>query len=381
MQVKFIQVADLHLDTNFLGLLDLDKIALRKKELGETFKKIIQYTNTIKEEEGLDFIAFAGDLFEQDYFSPQTIKSLIIYGFELLKPLPVFIVAGNHDPLQNDSPYLLYDWPENVHIFGSEFESFEIKPGVFIYGISVAPENLMKNVLKELEVKDTSLLNIVLMHSAEGGGEESKVFGDCLPFSSQEILESSADYFILGHYHNFRKVPREDNVIKGYYSGSPESLSFKETSERYVLKVKLEKGKSPEIEKISFQHRIYKEIEIDCTGLNSSEEVKGLLLEYKDENAVLNIILKGDLDPDVRIDIDEVLDFIRMEDLFFAANLKNKIRPNYTQELISSSPLAKNFITILDGVKDKYQSEIIEAVKKMGLDAIFTKEVRNWNEI
>ncbi len=381
MQVKFLQAADFHLDSKFLGFFDLDKIALRKKELEETFKKFIQFINAIKDEEGLDFVLFAGDLFEQDCFSPQTIKSLIIYGLESLRPLPVFIVAGNHDPLIDDSPYLLYTWPDNVCIFPDHFKTVQVKPDVFIHGISVTPENFKNNILKDLRVENTQALNIVLMHGAETGGADIKVFGDCQPFSSQDVLDSNADYFALGHFHNCRSIPYGGSAVKGFYSGSPEGLSFKETGERFVLKVEIKKDSQPLVEKISFQHRIYKEIEIDCTGINSSEDVKDLLRENQDKEGVYNIVLTGDVDPDIRLDLEELQDFIRGEDLFFAANIKDKIRALYTDELIESSPLAKNYLKILEEVKEQYPDNVIEAAKKLGLDAIFTKEIRGWNEI
>ncbi|MDP8233882.1 MAG: DNA repair exonuclease [Candidatus Saelkia tenebricola] len=381
MQAKFLQIADFHLDSKFLGFFDLDKIAIRKKELEETFKKVIQFTNAVKDQEKLDFVLFAGDLFEQDCFSPQTIKSLIIYGLESLRPLPVFIVAGNHDPLIDGSPYLLYNWPDNVHIFPSDFEKFEVKKDVFIYGVSVTPGNFKNNILKDFKVKDPESLNIVLMHGAETGGGDIKVFGDCLPFSSEDAINSGADYFALGHYHNCRSVPYGSDLVKGFYSGSPEALSFKEMGERFVLKVELKKNNPPLVEKISFQHRTYKEIEIDCTGISSSESVLDLLKESQDKDGVCNIVLTGDVDPDIRLDMEELQDFIKTENLFFAANIKDKIRALYTDELVESSPLAKNYLKIFEDIEVKYPKEVLEVAKKLGLDAIFTKEIRGWNEI
>ncbi len=381
MQVKFIQIADFHLDSKFLGLYDIDKIDLRKKELEETFKKIIQFTNTVKDEESLDFLAVAGDLFEQDCFSPQTIKSLIIYGFESLKPLPVFVVAGNHDMLQDDSPYSLYKWPDNVFIFPSDFKKVKIKDNVYLYGISVSPENFNKNMLKNLRIENPESLNMILMHGSETGNIDRDMFGDCMPFSSEDIMDSKADYIILGHYHNSRKVPLGGDIIKGYYSGTPESLSFKEIGERFILKAALNKNDLPQIEKISFQRRIYKEINIDCTGITSSEEVKNLLENNQDKNVAANIILKGDIDPDIRIDIDELSDYIKQEDLFFAANIKNKIRLSYTEDIVSSSALAGNYLKAVNEAKNNYPPELIDLVKKIGLDSIFTKDIRNWNEV
>ncbi len=377
MQVKFLQISDFHLDSKFLGFQDLDKISQRKKELEETFKKVIQFANSIKDE--LDFVLFAGDLFEGDYFSPNTIKSLIIYGIESLKPLPVYIVAGNHDILENSSPYCIYNWPENAHIFGPDFEKIKIKENIYIWGVSVSPENVSKNLLKDLDIKNRDELNIVLMHGSETGGIEESIFGDSLPFSSADMGSSGADYIALGHYHNCRPAPKSSDKILGYYSGSPESLSFKELGERFILKVSLKKGEIPEVDKISFQRRYYKEVLIDCSGALSSDEVKDLIKDNSDKDAIVSIVLNGDVDPDIRIDLEDIEDHIRQNELFFAFNLKSGIRSIYSQKLIESSLLGKNFIKILQ--EQQNSKEVIDIATKIGLDAIFTKEIRGWNEV
>ena len=378
MQARFLQISDFHLDSKFLGFQDVDKISQRKRELEETFKKVIQFANSIKEE--LDFILFAGDLFEGDYFSPNTIKSLIIYGIESLKPLPVYIVAGNHDILEDSSPYLIYDWPENSHIFGAEFEKVEVNDSLCIWGVSVSPENISKNLLKDLSVDNKDILNIALMHGAEiGNGTEESIFGDSLPFSSDDIKRSGVDYIALGHYHNCRQVPKNSENVLGYYSGSPESLSFKELGEKFILKVKVKKGENPEVDEISFQKRYYREIEVDCSGIISSDEIKEMVKNSSDSDAVVAITLKGDVDPDIRIDLEDIEDYIKQGNIFFAFNLKNNIRSVYSQELIESSLLGKNFIKIL---QDRQVSkEVIDIATKVGLDAIFTKEIRGWNEV
>jgi DNA repair exonuclease SbcCD nuclease subunit len=380
MKVKFLHLADFHLDSKFLSLGEPEKIRTRRKELEESFRKFIQFANLLKDEEGLDFIIIAGDLFEHDCYSPHTLKTLLFYGLENLNPLPVFIAAGNHDPLVSDSPYLIYDWPSNVHVFPDSFQKIEFRPDVHIYGISVTPENITRNVLQELEITNPEVINIVAFHGAEKG-KEKEIFGDCFPFSGEDILSHPCDYFALGHYHNFRKIPREGNIVKGYYSGSPEPLNFKELGEHCILKVEVDKNNGVKVEPVSFQRRVYKQVEIDCSGVSSIEEIKTLIREYKDESAVVNLVLKGEIDPDIRIDLEELTEFIREENLFFSVKLKNATHSEYTPEMIDSSPLAKSFLDIVEKNKDKYPSQLLSAVVKLGLDGIFVKEVRNWDEI
>ncbi|MDD5614068.1 MAG: metallophosphoesterase [Candidatus Omnitrophica bacterium] len=379
MQASFLQISDFHLDSKFLGLVDLEKISQRKKELEDTFKNIIQFANSIKD--SLDFVVFAGDMFEGECFLPQTIKSLVIYGLESLKPLKVFIAAGNHDMLEEKSPYVIYDWPQNVHIFKPEFEKARIKDNVYLYGASVAAENKSRNILSGFKVENPQALNIAVMHGAETGGSEISIFGDCLPFSGADIIKSGVDYIALGHYHNCRPVPLSSDKVLGYYSGTPESVSFKEPGERFILKVDLRKGELPSVDKISFQKRLYKEIDLDCSAIVSSEEVKEALRSIGERDAILTINLTGAIDPDLRIDLEDLEDFVRQENLFFSARFKNITRPVYSKEMIESSLLGRNFLKIIEKYKDKYPQDILDAAERLGLDAIFTKEVRNWNEI
>lgn len=380
MKVRFLHAADFHLDSKFLSLGEPEKVTIRRKELAETFKKFIQFATLLKEQQALDFIVIAGDLFEHDCYSPHTLKTLLFYGLENLKPVPVFIAAGNHDPLVSDSPYTIYDWPSNVHIFSDHFQKIELRPDVHIYGISVTPENAGKNVLSQLKISNLEVLNIVVFHGAEKGGE-TDLFGDCFPFSSEDILSLPCDYIALGHYHNFRKVPRQGSEIKGYYSGSPEPLNFKEPGEHFILKVELDKDTGMQVEPISFQRKVYRQIEIDCSGVTSIEEIKSLIKEHRDESAVVNLVLKGEIDPDIRIDLEELTDFIREENIFFSVRVKNALRAEYTPETIASSPLAKSFLEIVEQKKDEYPPELISAIIKLGLDGIFIKEIRNWDEI
>ncbi|MCD6080081.1 MAG: DNA repair exonuclease [Candidatus Omnitrophica bacterium] len=380
MKVKFLHVADFHLDSKFLPLGESQKVRTRRKELAETFKKFIQFANLLKEQEGLDFILIAGDLFEHDCYSPHTLKTLLFYGLENLKPLPVFIAAGNHDPLVSDSPYVTYDWPSNVHIFPDSFQKVEFRPDVHIYGISVTPQNLGNNVLQELKISNPEVINIVVFHGAEKSSEK-ELFGDCFPFSGEDMAAHPCDYFALGHYHNFRKVPLEGDNIRGYYSGSPEPLNFKELGEHYILKVEVDKNSGVKVEPISFQRRIYKQVEVDCSGISSLEDVKVLIRECKDESAVVNLVLRGEIDPDIRIDLEELAEFIREENIFFSVRIKNATHSEYTSEMINSSPLAKSFLDVVEKNKDKYPPQLLSVVVKLGLDGIFIREVRNWDEI
>jgi DNA repair exonuclease SbcCD nuclease subunit len=385
MKTKFIQFADLHLGTKFSGLKDYEKIKKRKEEHREAFRKITLTISNIKKQEGLDFVLILGDLFEHESFSPDII-GFLIYGLGNLE-IPVFITPGNHDPIVFDSPYLIFDWPKNVHIFKNRnFEKIKINENTYIHGIAVYPDNREKNVLKDYEIKEKDSINIVCFHGSEvDESKEYEKWGICFPFTLEDIRNLGADYSAIGHYHNVRKVPLKGEDILGFYSGNPEPTNFTEEGEKFILKVEFEKGKQPIIEKITDQQqRRYYRIEIDCSNFTTREEIKDKISEHKDKkDAIVQIVLEGYIEPNLELDLEEIDDFISRNDLFFSWQLISKIEANYSPDDVSNFPLAKEFVNLIDQEKDKFEGRerFFELAKLLGLDALFRKEIRSWDEI
>ena len=67
---------------------------------------------------GVDLVLLAGDLFDSDTTYRETLEALS----EALGAMQarVFIAPGNHDPYSAKSPYATLSWPENVHVFTSK---------------------------------------------------------------------------------------------------------------------------------------------------------------------------------------------------------------------------------------------------------------------
>src|SRR5512144_2455633 len=92
--IRFIHTSDIHLDTSFAGSGLPSRLGDRKREaIRSTFKRILEDARR----EGADVVMIAGDLFEQDHVTPDTIEFLK-QQFENAAPAAVFIAPGNHDP-------------------------------------------------------------------------------------------------------------------------------------------------------------------------------------------------------------------------------------------------------------------------------------------
>ena len=108
--MKFLHFADLHLDTKFDSLNQID--GLPEKRRLEQRKKLRQIINYIKEND-IQLLLISGDLYEQKYIR----KSSIEYINNLFKEIPetkIFIAPGNHDPYIANSFYASFDWNEKT---------------------------------------------------------------------------------------------------------------------------------------------------------------------------------------------------------------------------------------------------------------------------
>ena len=84
-------------------------------------------------EKKVDALFIAGDLFEQNFVERGTIE-YIISNLQLIPDVSIFITPGNHDPFIKDSPYEIFEWPENVTIFKSEYGMISLEDAD-IYGV------------------------------------------------------------------------------------------------------------------------------------------------------------------------------------------------------------------------------------------------------
>lgn len=204
--MKFIHVADIHFDIPFKTLSDRADLGVeRRLEQRKAFKKMIDFA----QENQVDCIFIAGDLYEQEYVKSTTIE----YINSLFKEIPhikIYITPGNHDPYIKNSYYNTYKFADNVKIFTSKFEKIETENyNVYGYGF----DNFeMTNKLQDCNL-DKSKINIFISH----GDIYNETKYNYMPIN---ILQREGfDYIALGHIHKRDK----------YYPGSLVSLGFDET--------------------------------------------------------------------------------------------------------------------------------------------------------
>lgn len=126
--MKLLAFSDVHLDSKF-GWATLEVARRQRQRLRDAVTWAFEQAAL----QGAAAVLIAGDLFEDDLVSPDTV-AFLSRTFER-SGLPVFAAPGNHDPASKESPYRRIDWPDNVQIFRqTRFTPKRLADGVTVWG-------------------------------------------------------------------------------------------------------------------------------------------------------------------------------------------------------------------------------------------------------
>lgn len=340
--MKFIHMADMHLDSPFASLANKEQFAKeRRLEQRQIMRQIVEYIKV----NNIPYFFIAGDLYEQEYIR----KSTIDYINTLFKEIPdtrIFITPGNHDPYINNSFYKTFSWAENVHIFNSKLELIELEE-VDIYGYGF-DDFYMQNKYPEIEIKNPDKINILITHgSLDGGNDENRQYNS---MSSKELKKLGFDYIALGHIHKSSYKDYENQYI--VYPGSTISLGFDELGKRGVIYGNIEKQpkKTLKLEFIETKAKTFEEKEIDITNADSNEALIELINSQELDNyKFYKIILVGK--KNFNINTYELLKIIKPENII-------KIK-DHTTTRYNINEIAKQI-----SLKGLFAKQILEKIEK-----------------
>ena len=282
--MKFVHIADIHLDTPFKTISDRADIGIeRRLEQRNALKKVIDYIKA----NNIEYLFISGDLYDQEYIRESSISFLN----DLFKEIPntkIFITPGNHDPYIKNSFYATYSWNNNVKIFTNTVEKVE-NDNVNIYGFGFNNFEMNNNQIKDIILDEPEKINILITHGDLG---ESKYN----PMNLNEIKSMGFDYVALGHIH---KRDDKTNII---YPGSLISLGFDELGEHGMIVGEIVDKKLNK-EFIKIDEREFVEFELDVSNIISEEELIEKINNINEENKLYKIILIGYRNFPINIDI------------------------------------------------------------------------------
>lgn len=218
--MKILHTADIHLGKKPFGNRNFSNT--RYLDYFIAFEKLID--RAIEEE--VELFIVAGDLFDKKELTPdvllRTEKSFVKLKENGIK---AYIIEGNHDSnneISNswikylESKELILRGYYEVYDSEYKFNKIEMK-GINIYGIGY-PGFAIDEVLENLaETLDPNEKNIVVVHTALGGGE---YLPGLAKSESINKLKDKAIYVAGGHMHSYLAYPKENPFF--FIPGSPE---------------------------------------------------------------------------------------------------------------------------------------------------------------
>jgi len=292
--IRFIHTADLHLDTPFKGLSNLNETlaSILKNATFQSFRNIIDRCL----QEQVDFLLIAGDIFDSEN---QSLAAQLKFADELQRlsdqRIPTYFICGNHDPLSSWIEGL--QLPDNVHRFGSSEVEKIIhykgdKPLVDIHGISFQNKAVRNDLTQHYQIKNrTAPVSLALLHGTIGQPGPHENYA---PFSIENISGKGFDYWALGHIHKRQIIRKEHPAV--VYPGNPQGRDFGETGAKGCYLVETTADQEPQIKFISTQLIRFEEVAIDLTGEDAvnilPEKIEETITGLEDYNEHTSYIVR-----------------------------------------------------------------------------------------
>lgn len=315
-KIKILHTADVHLGMteSFLGT----EAATRRFETLITFEKILKLAVA----ERADVLAIAGDLLDSNGIEPH-FTATVFEKIAEAAPLRVIFAAGNHDPLNSESPFLNNKLPENLYVLGKDdcciaFDDIRLR----VWGRSFESNRLKGEETFGLTPPEDAYVNLMIQH----GELKSDLNSDYNSITPKFVKNSKMDYIALGHIHKRSELGRIDNTFFAY-CGCPEGQGFDETDEKGVYIGEIGKGFCDlKFVPVSKRRHICTKVDIsECDGNSSAadlilQRLRETYGESYGEN-LYKIELTGNIDSEMNIIPEEIKS--RIADRLYFVKLKD----------------------------------------------------------
>ncbi|MCR8643916.1 DNA repair exonuclease [Paenibacillus sp. N1-5-1-14] len=281
---RFIHSADLHLDSPFRGMTRVPE-AIRDRLRESTFHAFQELVHLAIREK-VDFVLISGDVYDA---ADRSLKAQIRMqkGVQALadQGIEVFIIHGNHDPLDGRAAKLT--WPEGVRIFPTdEVGVFPVrKPdrGViaYVHGISYPTAAVTTNLSVKYKPFSSNerVYQIAMLHTNVDGASDHDNYAPC---TKRELIDSGFDYWALGHIHT-----RQELHVEGQppivYPGNIQGRSIRETGVKGCYIVDVNESTQTSLTFYPLDRIRWEGVKLSIAGMDSEQELKDALEEKLEE--------------------------------------------------------------------------------------------------
>ncbi len=368
--VKILHCADIHIGAaeSFLGA----RAESRRAETLITFEKII----SLAKEECVDILLIAGDLLNSNT-APKTFTDRVFECFSSIPDIKIVYAAGNHDPLNAESPFKKYPLPDNLFVLDTkdcfvEFAELNTR----VYGKSFK-EVYMKGESNFSLKTDPDFINLMCIH----GELRSDLGSDYNSITSDFIKNSGMDYIALGHVHKHSDIGKIGNTFCAY-CGCPEGQGFDEAGEKGIYLGEISKGIC-NLEFIPTAKRMHLIENVDVSALSTSSEIANRVIDsikqkYTDTytDNLYKIVLTGQIDDGISISVPEITS--RLNEALYFAKVKDKTEikidlSDLSQDQTLKGVFIKNMLNKIESAAEE-EKELLKYALNLGLKA-FSGEV------
>jgi DNA repair protein SbcD/Mre11 len=296
---RFVHAADLHLDTPFAGVAQPAPhvaAALRDASLA-AWDALVELTLA----EHAAFLLLAGDIYDG---ADRGVRAQLRFlkGLRRLSDagVRVFIVHGNHDPIDRRSAVV--DYPANAKLFpAGEVESVPVtidgEQIAIVHGISYDRSDTKENLALHFHRAPGDGLQVGLLHANVGANAEHGAYAPC---TLGDLEAADLDYWALGHVHK-RAVLRENDpwVV---YPGDTQGRSPKpsERGEKGALVVDVSGSKVTNVRFAALDVARFVACGIDIADATDLSQVQARLIEtlarLRDEHAGRHLLVRATLE-------------------------------------------------------------------------------------
>jgi DNA repair exonuclease SbcCD nuclease subunit len=291
--MKLLHIADIHLDRVFHRAESRPAAVRRRGELRDALARAL----ALGREREVDAVCIAGDVYEHEYVSEDTI-SFLRDAFAATG-VPVLVTPGNHDPYLPGSVWQRTEWPANVHVFArDEVEPYPLGSGVTVWGAAFTARNCDASAVTRFRAPDDGGRHLLLVHAALMG-EQWAEEADYRPVTRAQLRATGVAYVMLGHFHD----GRGDGFL--CYPGSPEPLDWGERSGAHGASIVDVAGAAVTAEAIPIANRRYAERTVSVAGAAGSAQVEVAVATAaaQEPGASLRVVLTGEIEPGCEINV------------------------------------------------------------------------------
>jgi hypothetical protein len=270
--LRFLHLADVHLDTPFYGRDGQDE-QWRRGRLRAATRTAFTRAVDLAIERRAHAVLVAGDFFDNDLLTFTT-EQFILEQLGRLRVAGVrfFYATGNHDPGRANYRAHQLDWPDNVHIFRQGRAERVVvtdqasgRPVGWITGaghLTAREENNLAAGFGAVRGDVSSgVPEVALLHAQIVSARGAEKHDRYAPATIEDLAAGRFDYWALGHVHVRQQVAPP---LPAWYAGNIQGRNPRETGLKGGLWVEIEPGQPPVPEFISLAPLVWAAVTAEC---------------------------------------------------------------------------------------------------------------------